>query len=110
MNRQTQAGENDINNKEMTMEKPDLAAVAGRIDSIRDDLAELDGDLGAAYEASLGEDDEQGKQIVAGNGDTPEVYEAARKKVGDARMALLGLKSDLAEQQGYRDFEAAGVA
>jgi hypothetical protein len=92
------------------MEKPDLVALAGRIDSISDDLAALDADFEAAYEASLGEDDDQGKEVIPGNGDTPEVYEAARKKVDAARFELLKLKADLAEQQGYRDFEVAGVA
>lgn len=92
------------------MEKPDLAAFAARIDTLREELTVLDEDLSAAYEASLGEDDDDGNEVVAGNGDTPEVYEAARKKVDIARFELVKLKGDLAEQQGYRDFEAAGVA
>lgn len=93
------------------MNKPDLHVIVGRIEAVRTDLSALDDAIEAAYQASLGEYDETTEDSVPGtaSGDMPEVFEAAKAKVGDARAALQNVTVTMAEQQGLREFEAAGT-
>lgn len=97
-------------NEEDEMEKPDLAEMAATIDGLAGTLKEFEEQLSAAENAALGEADKDGNETVPGNGDTYEVYEAAQGHIAQARLKVQQVKGLLAEQQGYRDFEAAGVA
>lgn len=86
-------------------DRANLKAMARELGEIRAQLRSFRNWVDTSFQHALGESNDEGDEIVPGNGDDYEVFEDAGKAVAEADVALRRATDILAAAEGYRWFD-----